>query len=73
MNLFPNKPQPKTEQKHFCRNCKHAQKWEVSRSGKTLYYCGIRKSNRTFNGLQKIRLKDEACKFWNWNIGQEND
>ena len=42
-----------------CRHCIHAQGWECG--SKVIYYCEIRKSNRTDNGLLKIKLKNIAC------------
>ena len=42
-----------------CKDCKHRQSWECN--SKVFQYCGIRKSNRTDNGLLKIKCKDAAC------------
>ncbi|MFT7155267.1 MAG: hypothetical protein ACI8Q1_000268 [Parvicella sp.] len=42
-----------------CRMCIHRQPWEAG--SKVIQYCGLRKSNRTQNGLLKIRAKDAAC------------
>lgn len=53
-----DKELPKTT----CRTCEHRQRWDFN--GKVFQYCGIRKSNRTSNGLLKIRCKDLSCDFY---------
>jgi hypothetical protein len=45
-----------------CNTCMHRQRWECN--GKVFQYCGIRKSNRTENGLLKIKCKDAACPLY---------
>jgi hypothetical protein len=45
--------------KNTCNTCEHRQRWECN--SKVFQYCGIRKSNRTNNGLLKIKCKDAAC------------
>ena len=42
-----------------CNDCKHRQRWQCG--GSVFQYCGLRKSNRTENGLLKIKCKDLAC------------
>jgi hypothetical protein len=42
-----------------CRHCEHAEAWQCN--SKVFHYCRARKSNRTDNGLLKIKLKDQAC------------
>ncbi len=42
-----------------CKDCEHRQRWECGAS--IFQYCGVRKSNRTENGLLKIKCKTEAC------------
>ena len=42
-----------------CKNCEHRQRWECN--SKVFQYCGVRKSNRTDNGLLKIKCKDTCC------------
>lgn len=42
-----------------CNNCEHRQRWECN--SKVFQYCGVRKSNRTNNGLLKIKCKEAAC------------
>lgn len=44
-----------------CRNCENRKRYEVSRSGLIKQYCGVIKSNRTFNGLLKIKVTNKAC------------
>ena len=43
----------------FCRTCAHRQPWESGQ--RTIQYCGVRKSNRTYNGLLKIKVTNPAC------------
>jgi hypothetical protein len=45
--------------KYTCRNCKNAQGWQSG--GSVIYYCAVRKSNRTENKLLKIKLKNPSC------------
>ena len=42
-----------------CKDCEHRQRWICN--SKLFQYCGLRKSNRTNNGLLKIKCKDAAC------------
>ena len=42
-----------------CKTCKHRQRWDCN--SKVIQYCGVTKSNRTDNGLLKIKCKNEAC------------
>ncbi len=42
-----------------CRQCEHRQRWECN--SKVFQYCGKRNSNRTDNGLLKIKAKNPAC------------
>lgn len=50
------------EIKNTYLNCEHRQRWECN--SKVFQYCGIRKSNRTNNGLLKIKCKDAACSLF---------
>ena len=52
----PNKP---FNSVFTCKFCEHRQRWECN--SKVFQYCGVRKSNRTDNGLLKIKCKDAAC------------
>ena len=49
------------ENKNTCRQCEHAQRWGFAEHDKKFYYCGVRTSGRTQNGLLKIKLKNQAC------------
>jgi hypothetical protein len=42
-----------------CKTCKHRQRWQFNK--KVIQYCGARRSNRTENGLLKIKAGDKAC------------
>lgn len=53
-------PPPGTNFK--CRNCEHIQAWRCN--SKVFQYCGIRKSNRTSNGLLKVKCKNPACNLF---------
>lgn len=50
---------PSVEKGETCRHCEHRQRWQCG--GKVIQYCGARKSNRTENGLLKIKVTDPAC------------
>jgi len=49
------------DNKNTCKECKHAQRWSFSDHDKRFFYCGVRKSGRTQNGLLKIKLKNLSC------------
>jgi hypothetical protein len=42
-----------------CLTCEHRQRWLLGK--RIVQYCGVRSSNRTANGLLKIRCKFDAC------------
>jgi hypothetical protein len=42
-----------------CNSCEHRQRHQCG--GSIIQYCGVRKSNRTENGLLKIKCKTPAC------------
>lgn len=44
---------------YTCRTCAHRQRWQCG--GRVIQYCRVRKSNRTFNGLQKIKVTNPSC------------
>jgi hypothetical protein len=46
----------------ICRTCVHRQRWEAN--SKIIQYCSARKSNRTANGLLKIKCKNCACELY---------
>lgn len=54
-----------------CRNCEHIQAWQCN--SKVFQYCGIRKSNRTSNGLLKIKCKNPACNLFKQKKERSND
>jgi hypothetical protein len=45
-----------------CNTCEHRQRWQCN--SVVVQYCGIRKSNRTDNGLLKIKCKTAACSHY---------
>lgn len=51
--------QPKQSTLDTCHTCVHRQRWECG--SKVISYCRVRKSNRTFNGLQKVKCNQQAC------------
>jgi len=50
----------------FCRSCANRERWACG--GKIIQYCGVRKSNRTDNGLMKIKVTMPACEFYKESI-----
>ncbi|SFG56026.1 hypothetical protein SAMN05216383_12043 [Prevotella sp. KH2C16] len=61
-DLFNVPPQVKPNSTKFCRTCLYRQRWECGNS--VIQYCSKRKSNRTFNGLLKIKVTNPACSFY---------
>ena len=59
LKLFPDDEIEVRKPTKFCRTCKHRQRWQCG--GSIIQYCGVRKSNRTFNGLMKVQAKYPAC------------
>ena len=45
-----------------CRTCEHRQRWKFNNT--IIQYCGVRKSNRTQNGLLKIKAKNVVCEVY---------
>ena len=43
----------------ICYECRHGQRWQCG--SKAIWYCGGRASNRTDNGLLKIKARQDAC------------
>ena len=62
LKLFDIPPTLPSVPENTCKNCKHRQPWQCGL--RVIQYCGIRRSNRTNNGLLKIRCKDGACKMF---------
>lgn len=48
-----------------CLNCENRQRHQ--KGGSIIQYCGVRKSNRTENGLLKIKAKNPACEQFKIN------
>lgn len=48
--------------KATCRSCIHRERWQCG--GSIIQYCGMRKSNKTQNGLLKIKVSDPACPIY---------
>lgn len=44
----------KKEDTEICKNCFHRKPYQCG--GRVIQYCGARRSNRTFNGLQKTKV-----------------
>ena len=59
LKLFDDTPFKHPNADKTCRSCKFRERHQMGLS--TIQYCGIRPSNRTENGLLKIRAKDRAC------------
>lgn len=45
-----------------CRTCEYRQRWECG--GRVIQYCSVRRSKRTFNGLLKIKVTNQACMLY---------
>ena len=45
-----------------CKTCANRERWECG--GSIFQYCSKLKSNRTQNGLKKIKCKNPACEFY---------
>lgn len=60
--LFDVPQQEKPKPTRFCRTCLYRQRWECG--GSVINYCSRRKSNRTFNGLLKIKITNPACELY---------
>lgn len=52
-------PEEKPKSGLTCNTCMHRQRWQFGSA--VFQYCGVRFSNRTSNGLLKIKCKDAAC------------
>lgn len=47
------------DKKETCKDCKNKIRLQFNNTG--IYYCKVKKSGRTHNGLLKIKLKNKAC------------
>ena len=45
-----------------CNECRHGKRWQCG--GKVFWYCHARTSNRTDNGLLKIKARQGACELF---------
>ena len=53
-----------------CRTCANRQRWKCN--SKIVQYCAVRTSNRTENGLLKIKCSDKACEAYKACDGVKN-
>jgi hypothetical protein len=65
--LFDDIKMNQTENKNTCNDCQHRERHQCN--SKVIQYCGARKSNRTQNGLLKIKCKTKACFLFTNGIG----
>ena len=47
-----------------CRTCMYRTRWQYSDSASINQYCTMRDSNRTQNGLLKIKVTNKACALY---------
>lgn len=59
MTLFDLPPTTPGKPANTCGSCAHRERHQCG--GSVIQYCGVRKSNRTDNGLLKIKVTDPAC------------
>lgn len=57
--LFDIPPTQPKKPDATCRTCAHRQRWACG--GSIIQYCAVRPSNRTRNGLLKIKVTNPAC------------
>ena len=55
-------PEAKQLSRLTCNSCVNRQRWACN--SKVFQYCSVQKSNRTANGLLKIKCKDAACQVY---------
>jgi hypothetical protein len=60
MSLFDNFEKPKKTD--TCKTCANRERWQCG--GSIIQYCGVRTSNRTQNGLMKIKVTTPACELY---------
>ena len=53
-----------------CNTCQHRQRHQCG--GSIIQYCGVRKSNRTENGLLKIKCKTGACMLYEAEVKEDS-
>lgn len=62
MELFDNQILTSNKVVETCRTCEHRERHQFNNT--VIQYCGIRKSNRTDNGLLKIKCKNVSCEVY---------
>lgn len=55
-DITPEKPS------NTCKTCAFRERWQVG--GTVIQYCSKRKNPRQWNGLLKIKCKDQACTLY---------
>ena len=68
-SLFKPDEIPESPPTKFCRTCKHRERWLYG--GSFIQYCGVRKCNRTFNGLMKTKASNPACIYYESDISKQ--
>lgn len=59
---YKKKPSNMMMENKTCRTCANRERWQCG--SKVIQYCRVRKSNRTFNKLQKIKVTNPACHLY---------
>lgn len=62
---------PAEKVENTCKSCKHILAMDYGDSGR-FFYCSLRSSNRTENGLLKIKCKTPACVSYEKRVGEMN-
>ena len=60
--LFEQPEQSEAWKSETCHTCEHRERWQCGT--KVFQYCRKRNSNRTDNGLLKIKCEDKACNLY---------
>jgi hypothetical protein len=58
-DIPPVPPKPENVPEEKCGGCAFIERWSCG--GSFFYYCKARKSNRTDNGLLKVKRGNAAC------------
>jgi len=61
MTLFNKKEFEHENIDKKCNSCMFRERWAMGIGLETSQYCSVRPSNRTKNGLLKIKASDAAC------------
>ena len=67
----PAPPPPQPSPTATCRTCKYRERWQCG--GSIIQYCGKQRSNRTDNGLKKIKVTNPACGLYREHKYKEDD